>query len=63
MTSGRGSDENPKWSPDGRKIVFSSTREGRRALYTMNADGSGVRRLTFLNGDCYGTSWSARLPR
>jgi len=36
----------PSWSPDGRKIAFVSDRDGSRELYTMNPDGSGVRRLT-----------------
>jgi Tol biopolymer transport system component len=33
-------------SPDGSRIVFTSTREGDLDIYTMNADGSDVRRLT-----------------
>jgi Tol biopolymer transport system component len=33
------------WTPDGR-VVFVSTRSGRRALWIMNADGSGQRQLT-----------------
>ena len=32
----------PAWSPDGRKIAFGSTG----GIYVMNADGSGVIRLT-----------------
>jgi Tol biopolymer transport system component len=49
-------DENPRWSPDGRQILFKSSRahHGPNAesgtpdydLYVMQADGSGVRRLT-----------------
>jgi len=42
LTSGAGESTNPSWSPDGTRIVFSSTRAGGRALYTMAADGSGV---------------------
>lgn len=33
-------------SPDGRKIVFTSTRDGDLDLYTMDADGGNVTRLT-----------------
>lgn len=33
-------------SPDGRRVVFTSTRDGDIELYTMNPDGSDVRRLT-----------------
>jgi Tol biopolymer transport system component len=33
-------------SPDGKRIVFTSTRDGDIELYVMNVDGSDVRRLT-----------------
>lgn len=33
-------------SADGRRVVFTSTRDGDIELYTMNPNGSGVRRLT-----------------
>jgi len=33
-------------SPDGRRIAFFSDRDGTGDYYVMNADGSGVRRVT-----------------
>jgi TolB protein len=44
-------DTDPQWSPDGRKVVFlrvnlTATPRGKRAVFTVNADGSGLRRLT-----------------
>jgi Tol biopolymer transport system component len=36
----------PDFSPDGRRIVFRSTRDGNKEIYLMNADGTGLRRLT-----------------
>ena len=33
-------------SPDGSRIVFTSTRDGDLEIYTMNADGTDIRRLT-----------------
>ena len=38
----------PAWSPDGTRIVFWSTRDDNSfgALYVMNADGSGVVKVT-----------------
>ena len=36
----------PDFSPDGRRIVFRSMRDGNAEIYLMNADGTGARRLT-----------------
>lgn len=33
-------------SPDGKEIVFTSSRDGDLEIYIMNADGSNVRRIT-----------------
>jgi Tol biopolymer transport system component len=52
-------DGDPSVSPDGTKIAFESFRDGGSEVYVMNADGTGVTRLTF-NGPAEdrGTSWS-----
>ena len=47
LTSGRNHhDSNPRWSPDGTRIAFKSSRGGNWDAYVMNADGSNVIRLT-----------------
>jgi len=33
-------------SPDGKRIVFTSIRDGDLELYTMNSDGTGMERTT-----------------
>ena len=37
----------PNWSPDGARIAFTSDADGNYEIYTMAADGSQVRQLTF----------------
>jgi TolB protein len=51
----------PAWSPDGLKIVFDSNRADHLAgqIYSMNPDGSGVRRLTRGSDETDDPSWSA----
>jgi TolB protein len=41
-------DEEPRWSPDGRRIAFSSTRgqKGNLDVFVMDADGANLVRLT-----------------
>jgi len=48
LTNNAAYDGNPRWSPDGRLIVFSSDRAqtGHWEIYVMDADGSHVRRVT-----------------
>jgi len=41
----------PAWSPDGTRIAFNSDREGIPQVYVMNADGTGLRRLSDVWGE------------
>jgi TolB protein len=34
------------WSPDGKRIAFTSTAEGNQEIYSVNADGGNRQRLT-----------------
>ena len=45
-------------SPDGRKIVFTSLKDGDLDIYVMNVDGSGLRQLTHQVGYDGGPWWS-----
>ena len=47
LAQGPGVESSPVWTPDGRRLVFSSNREGAANLYAQAADGAGtVERLT-----------------
>lgn len=46
LTDNPGYDAEATVSPDGQKIVFTSTRSGDLELYTMNIDGSNVQQVT-----------------
>ena len=57
LTSDAGRNERPCWAPDGRHIVFESTRTGTRQIWTMLADGSQQKQLT-RTGENESPSWS-----
>ncbi len=46
ITTTPGYDAEATLSPDGKKLVFTSTRNGDIDIYTMNVDGSHVKQLT-----------------
>jgi serine/threonine-protein kinase len=57
LTFEPGYDALPRWTPDGRQIVFHSDRAGALTLYRVAADGSGpVERLTTSKSDRYPNS-------
>ncbi len=51
-------DFRPDWSPDGRKIAFTTNRDGNLEIYFMNADGTGPTRLTHNSASDRGPKWS-----
>jgi TolB protein len=54
----------PAWSPDGSRIAFKSIRggPGNAEIYVMNADGSGVTRLTNNGYSDYDPAWPPSWP-
>lgn len=51
-------DDWASFSPDGSKIAYGSSRDGDFEIYTMNAAGGGVRRLTESPGIDMRPAWS-----
>ena len=46
LTESPTSDLHASWSPDGKRIAFTSTRDGNYEIYLINADGTQLRRVT-----------------
>ena len=59
LTNSLGLDTNGSLSPDGKRVVFESERDGPGGkIYVMNADGTGVTRLTDAPGHDRRPVWS-----
>jgi len=48
----------PIFSPDGRKIAFSSNRHGNYDVFVVSVQGGRPTRLTFDSADDYASGWS-----
>jgi Tol biopolymer transport system component len=67
LTADPSDDSFPRWSPDGRRIAFTSGRDSVRfgnvwarvtAIYVINADGTGIRRFSDLADVAVHPAWS-----
>ena len=56
-----GNNYQPTWSPDSMQIAFTSTRDGNYNIYTMSADGTGLKRITDGPGDEVTPNWGTIL--
>ncbi len=58
LTEGEHHNWGPRWSPDGTKIVFESTRDDERQIYVMDADGQNQINLSNDKKMSHAPSWS-----
>jgi parallel beta-helix repeat protein len=58
LTSDDSTESSPTWSPDGVQIAFAGTGDGYGAIYRINADGTGLARLSMGSDPSGGPSWS-----
>jgi dipeptidyl aminopeptidase/acylaminoacyl peptidase len=49
LIAGEKTETTPRFTPDGKRIVFISNRDGAPQLYIANADGKGIRQITKLS--------------
>jgi TolB protein len=57
LTFGEGTNESPAFAPNGRHLVFMSTRAGRAQIFTIARDGRDLRQVT-RQGNNYQPDWS-----
>jgi Tol biopolymer transport system component/imidazolonepropionase-like amidohydrolase len=53
LTSGMALDAQPRYSPDGTRIVFTSDRDGGENVWIMSVDGSDTTQITSDRHDAY----------
>ncbi|MBO0789986.1 MAG: PD40 domain-containing protein, partial [Ktedonobacteraceae bacterium] len=59
LTSGESQDMQPRWSPDGSRLAFVSTRhEGKPQLFLIEVAGGEARRLTSVADGANSPLWS-----
>jgi dipeptidyl aminopeptidase/acylaminoacyl peptidase len=58
LTASEKSDNTPRWSPDGRRLAFISTRDGSAQVWLINVDGGEARKVTKLSTEASGVLWS-----
>ena len=46
ITQQQGKNDKPTWSPDGRYLAFTSTRDGGSRIYISTADGKSQNAVT-----------------
>lgn len=58
MTSTKGLNSNPQFSPDGKLLAFSAYEEGLAEVYVMSSQGGPLHRLTYLGGNARVLGWT-----
>jgi len=58
LTYAEKSSVNPRWSPDGSRIAFTSSRGGKSNLYVLRLAGGEAEQLTDVKGGVGNFAWS-----
>jgi dipeptidyl aminopeptidase/acylaminoacyl peptidase len=58
ITDDPSSDSRPRWSPDGRRLAFLSTRDGGSQVWVVDAAGGAARQVTSLPTEAGGVLWA-----
>ncbi len=57
-TGGKGGDHTPRWSPDGKKLAFISSRSGKPQVYIIPLNGGEAIPLTSMKNGAGAPVWS-----
>jgi Tol biopolymer transport system component len=58
LTDNNWDDTYPRWSPDGKRIVFSANPQGKYNLFVMNENGENITQLTNSPEDDMDPAWA-----
>src|SRR5262249_42354530 len=58
LTTSPKKDGHPRWSPDGRQILFESNRSGENQLWVIDVNGGEARQLTTIASEAGNAQWS-----
>ena len=58
LTTGLANDSSPRWSPDGKRLLYASSVDGRTQIYVRWMDTGQTARLTQLRSSPSGLAWS-----
>ncbi|MGB4812238.1 MAG: Tol-Pal system beta propeller repeat protein TolB [Methylophilaceae bacterium] len=58
VASFKGNNSAPAWSPDGNKLAVVLTHDANSQVYTINADGTGLKQVSKSNGIDTEPTWS-----
>ncbi len=58
LTSSKKSSQRPRWSPDSKRLAFSSERDGKRQIYLINPHGGEAQPITAEDSGVGGFEWA-----
>src|SRR3954454_22949387 len=58
LTTTEKKDRHPRWSPDGKRILFESNRSGDTQLWLIDLGGGEARQLTHVSTEAGNALWS-----
>ena len=58
LTSGKKASTGPQWSPDSRRLAFTSDRDGKRQIYVISPAGGEAAQLTAEENGIGAIAWS-----